>query len=98
MCPRRIYIKGRTAFRGVIREVICFLVVVVLFCKMCSFSTIFHRSRFDSELQENWKKKVTFYLGIYLYGHPAFPTKSRTSFKTAYLWKILNFLLVLLEK
>ena len=53
MFPRRIYVKGRTAFRGVIREVICFLVVVVLLCKICSFSTIFHRSRFDSELQEN---------------------------------------------
>lgn len=53
MFPRRIYVKGRTAFRDVIREVIYFLVVVVLLCKICSFSTIFHRSRFDSELQEN---------------------------------------------
>lgn len=52
MCPRRVYLKGRTAFRGVITEVIYFLVVVVLLCKIWSFSTIFHRSRFDSELQE----------------------------------------------
>lgn len=54
MCPRRVYIKGRTAFKGIIREVIYFfVVVVVLFCKIWSFNTIFHRSRFDSELQEN---------------------------------------------
>ena len=67
MCPRRIYIKGTTAFRGVIREVICFLVVVVLFCKMCSFSTIFHRSRFDS-VTRKLKKKNGYILSRNIFG------------------------------
>ena len=80
MCPRRVYIKERTAFRGIIREVIFLLLLLLLFY-------------FCHVLIQSDKKAEKNIGNILSRRHPAFPTKSLTSFKTAYLCKILNFLL-----